>query len=87
MEKIGKLTDSTSIDLEVNNEANTDMKMSFSYQGPAINIKIKGEDRNIFDADLLLALPLKEWPRFVVIFFLFSFAFISLTFPAVQMIG
>ena len=69
MEKIGKLTDSTSIDLEVNNKANTDMKMSFSYQGPAINIKINGEDKIIFDADLLLALPLKEWPRFVLIYF------------------
>ena len=69
MEKFGKLKGSTSIDLEVNNEATDDMKMSFSYQGPAINIKINGEDKIIFDADLLLALPLKEWPRFVLIYF------------------
>ena len=64
MTQFDKLTQTSFGHLEVSKEVN-DMKIDLSYEGPAINIKIRGDEMVILDADMLLALPLNFWPRFV----------------------
>ena len=41
-------------------------KMEVKYQGPAVNINVTSECEKIFDADLLLSLPVSLWPRYKI---------------------
>lgn len=43
--------------------SNSKPDVTVTYQGPAVNISAFGNETNILDVDLLLALPLYVWPR------------------------
>ena len=67
MKSFRSLTQSNFVELPVT-EQDTNMNVDLTFQGPAVNIKIKGDETEVFDADLLLALPLQCWPRLVVVY-------------------
>ena len=59
---IYKLGLDTFLNLQVN-KADSKTEVFSTYEGPVVNIQVHGDESIIFDADLLLALPIQICPR------------------------